>query len=72
MANRNLRETGPELIVPWILDKVGKGNTSADTILGAWGQFERENQIPKGTPILIMGFGAGGSVTPMLIVVNEA
>lgn len=72
MANRKLRPAGPELIIPWVLDKVGKGNTSADTILGAWGQFEREDQIPKGTPILIMGFGAGGSVTPMLIVVNEA
>jgi 3-oxoacyl-[acyl-carrier-protein] synthase III len=72
MANRKLRPAGPELIIPWVLDKVGKGNTSSDTILGAWGQFEREDQIPKGTPILIMGFGAGGSVTPMLIVVNEA
>ena len=72
MVNRKLRPAGPELIIPWVLDKVGKGNTSSDTILGAWGQFEREDQIPKGTPILIMGFGAGGSVTPLLIVVNEA
>jgi 3-oxoacyl-[acyl-carrier-protein] synthase III len=72
IANRKLSPAGPELIIPWVLDKVGKGNTSADTILGTWGQFGRENQIPKGTPILIMGFGAGGSVTPLLIVVNEA
>jgi len=62
----------PEMAIPWVLNRVRKGNTSADTILGAWGQLEKDKEIPKGEPFLIMSFGAGASFTPMIVIVHPA